>query len=644
MNYFEVMPADSRYHSDKPLTYSSEENIALRCAVTVELRNRTITGFVTKLVNKKPRFVVKPIKNIVSDSPLPDYCFNLASWMSQYYQCSLAESLALFTPSKPMIRKLATDAMARAMDQIEWHPELLPSQKKAIKEIEGKLSTTVLLHGETGSGKTRVYVELAKKVLASNKSVIVLTPEITLTTQLAMVFESHINHKVIVLHSQLSASKRKRLWLEIINSTQPLVIIGARSALFSPLKDIGLVILDEAHEPAYKQEQSPRYQTTRVASQLGVLTKSRVVLGSATPSIEDYYLANSHDAVVKMRQDISKKESVSIEMVDLKNRQNFTVSQHLSKQLVSEIGKCLSSKKQVIIYLNRRGSSRLILCTNCGWQYLCPNCDIPLIYHSDKHEVRCHICNYRAESPKSCPTCNNVDLIYRSIGSQALADEVKRLFPNHVIKRFDGDNNVGERLDERYDEIVTGKINILVGTQVVAKGLDLPKLGLVGIVAAESSMGLPDFSSEERTFQLLYQVIGRVGRGHGLSKVIVQTYEPSSIIIKSAVDRDYDKFYSYCLADRKKYRFPPFSYLLQAVCRKTSEAACSAAANKIVLEMQRLRLSVEIIGPAPAFYARRGQYYYYQVVVKSKNRADLLQIKNLIPSDWRVDLDPANLL
>ncbi|MGH7194790.1 MAG: replication restart helicase PriA, partial [Candidatus Saccharimonadales bacterium] len=352
--------------------------------------------------------------------------------------------------------------------------------------------------------------------LAAGRSVILLTPEISLTAPLAAAAGAFLDKKPLIMHSQLTAAKRKQLWLKIIESGDPQVVIGPRSALFSPLASVGLIVLDEAHEPAYKQEQSPRYNALRTASQLGALTGAKVVYGTATPNITDYYLAEQKKAVVEMEQMAlgAKAGDVKIEVVDLKDRRNFGANPYFSKQLIEAIGEALSAKKQAMIYLNRRGSARVILCDNCGWRYLCPNCDVSLVYHADEHLAKCHICGFSSPPPGQCPNCGNTDIIYKTIGTKALVEQVQKLFPDKNIRRFDSDSPAGESIDQVYDELLRGDIDVLVGTQLLAKGLDLPRLGLVGVVSAESSLTLPDYTAEERTFQLLYQVMGRVGRGH----------------------------------------------------------------------------------------------------------------------------------
>lgn len=650
MRFYEVFVADSRYHASTPLTYSSEEPLAIMSVVMVPLRARLVPGFVVAEVDL-PQFKTKPVRSVVSRKSMPAHTLGLARWISEYYAVNLGETLRQFGPAKAGMQHTAYSLpnSLQQPSQLEFESPLTKDQRHALDQITKNPSTTVLLHGVTGSGKTRVYLELAKTTLRSGRSVILLTPEIALTPQLSIAVSKQLHAKTLVLHSQLTQAQRKQIWLSILESDQPVVVIGPRSALFSPVHNLGLIVLDEAHEPAYKQDQSPRYHAVRVASQLGLLTQAKVVLGSATPALTDYYIAKKHGALVEMkRAAIASQDSVSIEVVDLKNKKNFSKSPHLSNQLLKAIGSSVNSKKQALIYLNRRGTARLILCNNCGWQMLCPNCDTPMVYHGDTHNVRCHICGFHSVPPAGCPQCQNPDIIYNSIGTKALVDEVRKHFPNSSIQRFDSDNSERERLEQIYNELLSGKTSILIGTQLLAKGLDLPRLGLVGIVAAETSLALPDFSSEERGFQLLYQVIGRVGRGHSKGHVVLQTYEPNSVMVQAAVKRDWSLFYNWASRERQQFRFPPFSFLMQLTCRRATLKGVEQASNRLKKELlyqsTRQRMPVEIVGPAPAFYSRRGKYYYWQIVVKSKNRDSLLQLSKIISADWSINLDPINLL
>ncbi len=647
MHYYEVYLADSHYRSSQPLTYSYDGKLKPLAVVTLPLQKRMVTGFVMREVSK-PSFATKPIKTLLSDQSLPKQCLQLAQWLADYYATTLSDALRQFTPVTTTIRRAqpVPPIVDTAAVQIEFNLPLTPDQSQAIKAVLKNKSTTLLLHGDTGTGKTRVYLELAQKVLATGRSVMLLTPEIALTTQLAAAVEQLLPHPTYVLHSQLPAAKRKKLWFKVLEATEPVIIIGPRSALFAPLKNLGLIVVDEAHEPAYKQEQSPRYNALRVASQLGAISGAKVILGTATPSVADYYLAQRKKAVVRMKT-LAIKHSHGdpvTEIIDIKERRNFTRNPYLSNQLIKAMDKELAAKKQVMIYLNRRGSARLILCSSCGWQMLCPHCDLPLVYHGDKHIVRCHICGFSQAPPMQCPKCRNPDIIYRSIGTKALIENIAKLFPRYRLARFDSDNIAGEHINEVYGRLRAGEVDILVGTQLLAKGFDLPRLNLVGIVSAETSLALPDFTSEERAFQLLYQVMGRVGRGHGRGHIIIQSTDSTNIVIKSALKRDWPSFYKQALAERQAFRFPPFAYLLQLTCRRATESGAQQAAENLKKKLAAKKLPVEIIGPAPSFYARRGKYFYYQLVAKSKDRDHLVTLAKEVPADWTVDLDPINLL
>lgn len=646
MYYYEVLIADGNYKASTPLTYSSAELIPNLSVVSVPLRNRNVTGYVSAAVTKPP-FKVKPLKAVLSGQPLPFHCLELAQWMSAYYATSLGDCLRQFAPASPVLRRSRSHNEIIATNQKLFIDQpLTQEQLAAIEQIANHPSTTVLLHGETGSGKTRVYLELAKRAIDAGRSAIFLTPEIALTGQLAARVKEVLNQDVLVLHSELSQAERKKIWFKILESSEPIIVVGPRSALFAPISNLGLIIVDEEHEPAYKQEQAPRYHTTRVASQLGLLTGSKVVLGSATPNVADYFVAKEKDSVVHMGSLAYSGQpfEANIEFVDLKDKALFKKNRYISDGLIGAVNAALEGGQQSLIYYNRRGSARIIMCERCGWQMLCPNCDVPLTYHGDEHRARCHICGYGQTPPPQCPNCGNPEIIYKSIGSKALAEMMGRLFPRAKIGRFDSDNLPGESLNDNYAAVFNGQIDLLVGTQLLAKGLDLPKLSTVGVINAETSLSLPDFTAEERTYQLLYQVIGRAGRRRRNDKVIIQSYEPSSPIIQAAAQRDWQKFYNQVIAERQAFRFPPFSYLMKLTARRATQKGAQTAAEKLKVMLMRQGLEVEIAGPAPSFYGRSGKYYNYQLVVKSKNRRYLVKLAGLVPSNWTVDLDPVDLL
>lgn len=510
---------------------------------------------------------------------------------------------------------------------------------------------TYILHGETGSGKTRVYIELAQQALQAGRSCIILTPEIGLTPQLAQNFQAAFGAgRVVLTHSQLAAKERSLLWHRVLLAKDPLVVIGPRSALFLPLHNVGLIILDEAHESSYKQEQAPHYHASKVAAKLAGLHRATVVLGSATPAITDYFLAEARrKPILRMRATAKATEdaagaSPTPVIVNLTDRQQFGRTSHLSDALVKSIQDSLSRQEQSLVFLNRRGTARVILCQQCGWQAACPHCDLPLTYHGDHHTIRCHTCGYQASTPISCPECGSPNIILKSIGTKAIVDELASVFPHARIQRFDTDNAREERLEAHYDALRAGDVDIIVGTQLIAKGLDLPKLSTVGVVIADTSLYLPDYSSSERSYQLLRQVIGRVGRGHRTGRVIIQTYDPANPVIQAAARGDWESFYKNELAERQAYDFPPFVYTLKIWCRRATADSARQAAEKAVELLRRSGLRIIIDGPMPAFHEKAAGKYQWQANLKARDRGELVKAIGLLPANWSYDIDPSNLL
>jgi len=406
-------------------------------------------------------------------------------------------------------------------------------------------------------------------------------------------------------------------------------------------------VLDESHEAAYKQQQAPQYQTGRVASYLAGLTRSTLILGSATPNVSDFYLAEQKNKPIieltKLAQ-ANQHGKLEITVVDRKDISLFSRSPYLSEPLIKAVESALSRGEQSLLYLNRRGTARLVLCEHCGWQATCPHCDIPLTYHGDSHSIRCHSCNWREPAPTSCPNCGQTGVIYKTAGTKAIEDEVKKLFSTARVARFDTDNLKAERFERHYDAIKAGEVDILVGTQLLAKGLDLPKLSLVGVLLADTSLYLPDFTSQERTFQLITQVLGRVGRGHVAGQAVVQTYHPEHPLLLSAIKGDYQGFYQTEIAERKQYLFPPFCYLLKLSVRRASVSSAESAALKLKAEIESRGIKVRIEGPAPSFYEKLQNKYQWQLVIKALDRGELLKVIAMLPANWSYDLDPLDLL
>jgi len=645
MKFYEVAPTKIVRAGVDVLTYSSDAELPAGTLVTIPVGSKDLVGLIIKEVDR-PEFTTKPISSILYDKPLPDGLLQLTLWLGSYYQTPLATVLQTVLPSGLTKKRRVITKNDASPLRNRTHILFNVDQKKAIKAISSSPSGTFLLHGVTGSGKTEIYKDLAKKAVANGQSVIILTPEIALTPQLVAEFSSGF-FNLIVSHSGQTEAERHLSWLKALNSDEPTVAIGPRSALFLPLKNLGLIVVDESHEPSYKQDKAPRYLATRAATVLGQKSGARVVLGSATPDITDFYLAQTTNRPIvtldKPAVPGTKKPEVTI--IDLKDRSRFKNHRFLSDKLIEGIESMLKNKRQVLIFHNRRGSSSLTLCENCGWTAQCPNCFLPLTLHSDNFELICHSCGHTEKVPSICPTCQHAGIIHKGIGTKLIESELKKLFPKAHIMRFDGDNNKDETLDKHYQALYDGEIDIAIGTQVVAKGLDLPHLGVVAVIQADSGLALPDYVSRERTFQLLSQVVGRVGRRDAETEVIVQTYQPTHPSITAGIAQNYAEFYKSELAERRRANLPPFVYLSKLTDVYKTEAIAAKNARELAKKLKSSTTSIQILGPTPAFYERIGGTYRWQLILKSKQRATLLDITKLVPAqNWQVDLDAGSLL
>jgi len=645
MSYYHVWVRSTQYRSNEALTYKFEGKLSDGAIVEVPLRKQKVLGIIVKAVSR-PDFATKSILTTFPLNPLPRTTLSLATWLKEYYYSPVGVIMQQFLPGT---LKLADQQIKDTATAVKLKSSLLPDlteeQRSALKLITKP--DTYIVHGRTGSGKTRLYLELAKQTLDSGRSILVLSPEIGLTSQLAINFRQVFGDRVIVLHSQLTPKERQKAWLAVLEASSPVIVIGPRSALFCPIKDIGLIVVDESHDSAYKQEQPPYYHANRVASQLSHIHKATLIFGSATPSVTEYYLAlEKHKAIIQLEHlAIPQSFEHNVVVVDLKDREQFPRTSHLSLALIQAVSNSLKRKEQVLLYLNRRGTARIILCQNCGWQALCPHCNLPLTYHGDSHRLQCHVCGHHEALLSVCPNCGNAEIMLHGFGTKAIVEEVKRIFPEARIMRFDTDNSKTDRLENQYQHILDQEVDILVGTQVLAKGLDLPHLSTLGVIAADSSLLLPDYTAQERTYQLLTQVLGRIGRGHVVSQAIIQTYHPHSILLQSILQGNWKSFYEAEIKERQRYFFPPFCHILKLTCRRASIGSAEKAANALKNLLLSKKLGVQIEGPAPAFHEKVGGKYYWQLVVKSYKRSNLLRVIDLLPqSGWSYDLDPIDLL
>lgn len=647
MRYYEVAPLRIVRQDSGSFTYSSSETYAVGQIVTIPIGKSQGLGVVIAATATKPAFATKPIENALdSTPPIPNQLIRVALWMSEYYSTHLATVLTTLLPRGVDKKRRAKSSVTGVAKRERTNFLLNPSQREAVEHIIASPPGTSIVHGVTGSGKTSVYLELARQNLAAGKSAIILVPEIALTSQLVAEFAGHFPD-IILTHSRQTEAERHHSWLNALHSTGPRIAIGPRSALFLPLSNVGLIAIDEAHEPSFKQDQSPRYSALRVASVLGQLHGAHVIQGSATPLASEYYLAEKTDSLIVHLHDRARHDAVAprTTLIDMTKPNAFTKNRLFSDKLLAALTETLENKHQALIFHNRRGSASTTLCENCGWSAICPRCFTPLTLHADLHTLRCHICGLTDRVPTDCPECHSTDVIHKGIGTKLIESELRKLFPTSAIARFDGDSANGETVENRYQDIYDGTIDIIIGTQVIAKGLDLPHLRMVGVVQADAGLSLPDFSSGERTFQLLAQVVGRVGRSAHETNLFVQTYQPAHPAITYGIAQDFHGFYDLVIAERRRANFPPFCHLLKLVCIYKTEAAAVKNSRAFADTLRGKYPDIEILGPTPAFYERQRDTYRWQITVKSQVRSTLLDvIKNLPKTHWQYDIDPVTLL
>jgi primosomal protein N' (replication factor Y) len=517
---------------------------------------------------------------------------------------------------------------------------------------------TVLLHGVTGSGKTELYLRALEQVVAQGRRGIVLVPEIALEPQVVSRFAARFPGRVAVLHSGLTAGEAYDEWWRIREGEFD-VVIGARSAIFAPQPNLGLIVIDEEHEPAYKQQDpAPRYHARRVAAELAGLTGATVILGSATPDTESYVAALEHRiqrivlpdrAPVAGRNASDHRGLADVEVVDLRQELKRGNRSIFSEALQSALARTVQQGRQAILFLNRRGAATFVQCRDCGYVLRCRRCDAPLTYHSDAESLMCHQCGGHRLNPNRCPECKSSRIRYLGTGTQRVQQEVEALLPNARVMRWDRDVTHARRSHQELLERFAGhEADVLVGTQMVAKGLDLPEVTLVGVVNADVNLYLPDFRAAERTFQLITQVAGRAGRGAHPGQVIIQTYAPEHYAVAAAAHQDYERFAHSELAFRKRHGYPPFQPLIRLVYADTDAASAQRLATSYARQLSQERSrrglpDAAVLGPTPAFYRRARGRYRWQVLLKGEGSRLLLEALPP-PRGWVVDVDPQHVL
>jgi primosomal protein N' (replication factor Y) len=618
------------------------------------------------------------------------------------------DSLASATKAlRPDLRWLAERQLVEVEQRQVWRdplagrrfvpltpPRLTPDQEAIwitlAADLDARAGRAYLLQGVTGSGKTELYLRAAQQVLAQGRGVIVLVPEIALTPQTIRRFGARHPDTIAVMHSRLTPGERYDQWRRV-RAGELRLVVGARSAIFSPVPDLGLIVLDEEHEWTYKQDRAPMYHARDVALELSRLTGATVILGSATPSLESAYRAERGELVrlslprriMGHRRTIDEQASAlasqaapaaeaagpamvyqpfserdedalytdlpPVTVVDLRRELREGNRSIFSRALQGALDATLAAGQQAILFVNRRGAASFVLCRDCGYVLACQRCGLPLTYHSAEEDLVCHRCNIREAVPPQCPRCQSRRIRYFGLGTQRVEDELRARYPDARVVRWDYDATRGRDAHEQIlDRFVRGEADVMVGTQMVAKGLDLPRVTLVGVISADTLLNLPDLRASERTFQLLTQVAGRAGRSMLGGQVFIQTYAPEHPAIVAAGHHDYESFYRQEIAFRRAHWYPPLSRLIRLLYTDADAGRARQTAEELhtLLEERIARLGlpeVDLLGPAPAFYQRLRSQWRWQILVRGTDPSELLR-DVLLPPAWRIEVDPESLL
>jgi primosomal protein N' (replication factor Y) len=716
MRYVEVLPLIPLSPGKQAgvYTYEIPPNLLTKVQtgqiLEVPIRNRQVKGLALRLLDKKPRFPLKPVSRILISEPLIDSRqIQLAYLVADYYLASVGSVIGLMVPP---IRKFVVKKIF-ALNPLASLPNLNATQSKIVEtlkkfdelheddlerlelsrssiatlvkngvvsqsftvkyrtqdfqnsgvletphnltptqtEVLAQISTAtkpVLLFGVTASGKTEIYLRLVEEALKKGQSSIILVPEIALTPQTIKRFADRFGEdSLAVIHSKIKGGVKFDTWQQIMTGSKK-VIIGARSALFAPVRNLGVIVIDEEHDSSYKQDSTPRYHATFVAEHMARLHKAKLVLGSATPRLESYYKSQIGDYLrVEMKAPVFQaKKKKLIQVVDMTAEVRSGNKTFFSELLTLGLKYSLANKEQSLLFLNRRGSRTMAFCLDCGHTVNCPQCDIPLIYHrksdTGEHKMKCHHCGFEQQALLACPACLSPRLKYYGLGTEQVETELRTLFPQARIVRFDKDTvKTADDYHRLYHQIANHEADIIVGTQMIAKGWDLPKLNLVGLVMADTGFNFPDFHTYERMFSLIVQVIGRSGRRQDPARVIIQTHNPDNPVLLAAIEEDYEGFAKDELARRKDLDWPPFVQVVRLMKSSANATKLRENADKLCEKIKKMIPDAEV-NCSPAFFSRLRGEYRYQILIRGEEINKKLVPKEL--EDWTIDVDPMSML
>ncbi|MEI8143444.1 MAG: primosomal protein N' [Candidatus Berkelbacteria bacterium] len=620
--------------------------------VSIPFGNRKIRGIVEKIVTDESEntFKLKSILGANKEFVLPSKYLDIARWVADYYLCSLGDTIGMFLP--PETIKTRKQKSENSTQEKELHEIKLSDDQEDIfqsisKTFKERNSKPVLIHGVTGSGKTEIYIKLIEQAINQGKQAIVLVPEIMLAPQTVERLTKYFGDRVLLLHSGLSKGEKSSSFFQFYQNEKP-IIIGPRSALLVPTENIGLIVIDEEQEDSYKQEQTPRYHAVDLAKKIAETIGANLVMGTATPRIETYHeTVNQKSCYYRLAERHGEAKIPQSKIIDLRMEMKAKNYSPLSLRLQADIKTTLEKKKQVLLFLNRRGLSTFVSCRDCGHIVMCDNCQIPMVCHIyDKQGVlSCHHCDAKKPLPAICPECGSPRIKHFGAGADRIEQEVNLLFPEARTLLVTADTIKSKKdYAEIYQKIKKHEVDIVIGTQMIAKGLDIPNVDLVGIVSADTGLHLPQYRSAERTFQLITQVSGRAGRRNDQGEVIVQSYWPESLAIVAATLNNYELFYDAEILEREKYNYPPFCKLIRIVASSENEAKAHLEIEKISVYLRELKIG--FIGPAKCFFARINKKYRYHIIIKDdkiNSRKDWSFLTKEFPTAT-LDVDPTDLL
>jgi primosomal protein N' (replication factor Y) len=667
------IPLDKTFEYRIPTEFNDKIKKYIR--VKIDFNNKVELGVIVNIKDEEKRdYHIKDILDLYDEDPiLTEKEFELAKWISQRYFSSIGEAIFLFIPkglkelkkkkdttlSNPKIKasELNEEQKIAFQSILNSYEAISKNESSNQEKIKKKIQTKFLLYGVTGSGKTEIYFQLIKRIVDDGKQVILLLPEIALTPQMISFFKDRLGQEIGLIHSKISNNEKLSLFKKIIRQ-QINIIIGPRSALFVPAFNLGAIIIDEEHDDSYKSQQKPRYDARFVAIARANLYNALCVFGSATPSIESWNAALKNElSLLVLNKRYNDIPLPKIELLNLSKAHSYK-DFYVTVELLEKIKQHLERGKKVIIFLNRRGFNSFIQCSKCGQPIFCDECSIPMTYHKSTNLLQCHYCGKVKEIPTECPSCHTKNLRFLGSGTEKIEDIIREYFNDKVIERFDADSVKLRSYEQILSDFKKGKIDILIGTQMITKGHHFPDVSLVCVINADILLNMPDFKANEKTFQILVQVAGRSGRTEQQGEVLIQTLRPDHYAIKSVINQDYEVFIEKELGIRKNLGYPPFMRILRILAKGINEEKTSLTIKKILFIVQKFILdmnikdNVIIIGPSKAPIEKIQKNFRFHIIIKSKKLDYLLEIgkflsNNLTLSEKKgieIDIDPITLL